>query len=153
MGPAIIGGAALGISTLLIPLAPQTATGAFPFIVAAQTLSMYGVVLYNVTQVSMRQAITPERLQGRMNSVMRFIVWGVMPLGTLLGGAVATAVDLRAAIWVGAIGVSLAWLPLVIGPIWSLREVPQVGDEPPEKLAQTEGEALFPGPVPQPEEP
>jgi hypothetical protein len=84
---------------------------------------------------------------------MRFIVWGVMPLGTLLGGAIATAIDLRAAIWAGAIGVSLGWLPLVIGPIWSLRDIPQLGDEPPEKLAQTEGEALLPGPLPQPEEP
>ena len=152
VGPTIIGGAVSGIAWLLIPLAPQTANGAFPYIVAASTITAYGVVIYNVTQLSMRQAITPERLQGRMNSVMRFIVWGVMPLGTLLGGAIATAIDLRAAIWAGAIGVSLGWLPLVIGPIWSLRDIPQLGDEPPEKLAQTEGEALLPGPLPQPEE-
>jgi MFS family permease len=152
VGPTIIGGAVSGVAWLLIPLAPQTANGAFPYIVAASTVTAYGVVIYNVTQLSMRQAITPERLQGRMNSVMRFIVWGVMPLGTLLGGAIATAIDLRTAIWAGAIGVSLAWLPLLIGPIWSLRDVPQVGDEPPEKLAQTEGEALLPGPLPQPEE-
>ena len=152
IGPAIYGGALLGIGQLLIPLAPQTASGAFPYIVVASTLGAYGVVLYNVTQVSMRQAITPERLQGRMNAVMRFIVWGVMPLGTLLGGAVATAIDLRAAIWAGAVGMSLAWLPLLLGPIWSLREVPDVADEPPEKLASTEGEALLPGPLPQPDE-
>ncbi len=152
IGPAIITGAAFGVAALLIPLAPQDARGAFPYLLAAETVMMYGVVLYNVTQLSMRQAITPERLQGRMNSVMRFIVWGVMPLGTLLGGAVATGVDLRAAIWIGAIGVSLAWVPLVIGPIWSLREIPGTGDEPPQRLAQTEGEALFPGPIPQPEE-
>ena len=152
VGPTIIGGAVSGVAWLLIPLAPQTANGAFPYIVAASTVTAYGVVIYNVTQLSMRQAITPERLQGRMNSVMRFIVWGVMPLGTLLGGAIATAINLRTAIWAGAIGVSLAWLPLLIGPIWSLRDIPQVGDEPPEKLAQTEGEALLPGPLPQPEE-
>ncbi len=152
VGPAIVAGAMLGIAQLLIPLAPQTARGAFPYIVVATTLVSFGVVLYNVTQLSMRQAITPERLQGRMNSVMRFIVWGVMPLGTLLGGTVATAIDLRAAIWAGAVGVALAWLPLVIGPIWSLREVPQPSEEPPQRLAQSEGEALLPGPLPQPEE-
>ena len=137
---------------LLVPLAPQNADDAFVYLVVAETIVAFGIVLYNVTQVSMRQAITPERLQGRMNSVMRFIVWGVMPLGTLLGGSVATAVDLRTAIWAGAIGVSLAWVPLVIGPIWQLRDVPQVGDELPEKLAETEGEALFPGPIPQTDE-
>jgi MFS family permease len=152
VGPTIIAGAVSGVAWLLIPLAPQTANDAFPYIVAASTVTAYGVVIYNVTQLSMRQAITPERLQGRMNSVMRFIVWGVMPLGTLLGGSIATAIDLRTAIWAGAIGVSLAWLPLLIGPIWSLRDIPQVGDETPEKLAQTEGEALLPGPLPQPEE-
>jgi MFS family permease len=149
VGPAIIVGGVSGIAMLLVPLAPQNANDAFVYIVIAETIAAFGVVLYNVTQVSMRQAITPERLQGRMNSVMRFIVWGVMPLGTLLGGSVATAVDLRAAIWAGAIGVSLAWVPLVIGPIWQLREVPQIAEELPETIAETEGEALFPGPTPQ----
>jgi hypothetical protein len=43
-------------------------------------------------------------------------------------------------------------VPLLLGPIWSLREVPHVGDEPPQKLAETEGEALIPGPLPLPEE-
>ena len=152
IGPAIVAGAACGIANLLIPLAPQDARGAFPYIVVAETIAMYGVVLYNVTQVSMRQAITPERLQGRMNSVMRFIVWGVLPLGTLLGGSLATVFELRTAIWAGAIGVALAWLPVAIGPVRSLREVPPTEDEPPERLATSEGEALFPGAVPQPED-
>jgi MFS family permease len=152
VGPAIWAGALCGIGMLLVPLAPQNANDAFIYIVVAETFVGYGVVLYNVTQVSMRQAITPERLQGRMNSVMRFIVWGVMPPGTLLGGSLATAFELRTAIWAGAIGVALAWVPLLFGPIWSLREVPQV-DGPPERLAETEGEALLPGPFPQTDEP
>ena len=50
----------------------------------------FTVVVYNIVQVSYRQAICPPRLQGRMNSVMRFIVWGTIPLGTLVGGALAT---------------------------------------------------------------
>jgi hypothetical protein len=103
------------------------------------------VVVYNVTQVSMRQAITPERLQGRMNSVIRFIVWGVMPLGTLLGGAIATGFELRTAIWIGSAGVALAWVPVTLGPVKSLREVPDV-NQAPERIAETETEALIPGP-------
>jgi MFS family permease len=153
IGRAIWAGALCGAAFLLIPLAPQNANDAFVFLVIAEVIVSYGVVLYNVSQVSMRQAITPERLQGRMNSVMRFIVWGVMPLGTLLGGAVATAFELRTAIWVGAIGVSLAWVPLLLGPVWSLREVPPVGEEPPERIAETEGAALVTGPLPQTDEP
>ena len=83
VGPAIVLGAATGIAALLVPLAPES--GPIPFLMAAQVVMGFGVVLYNVTQGSFRQAITPERLQGRMNSVMRFIVWGVMPLGMLAG--------------------------------------------------------------------
>jgi MFS family permease len=153
VGPAIVAGAACGIAELLIPIAPQDAHGAVPFIAVATVISSFGVVLYNVTQVSMRQAITPERLQGRMNSVIRFIVWGVMPLGQLTGGAIASTVDLRTAIWIGAIGVSAASLPVTIGPVRTLREVPHVGEEGPDRIAETEGEALLPGPVPQLEEP
>ncbi len=152
VGPTILLGAMCGIAILLVPLAPQDANGAIPFLLVAELIIGFGVVVYNVTQVSMRQAITPERLQGRMNSSIRFIVWGVMPLGQLSGGALATAFDLRTAIWVGAIGNALAWLPLLMGPVVKLREVPEVGqDEPP--TPEAEGPGLFPGPLPQPEEP
>jgi MFS family permease len=151
VGPAIVVGGMAGIAQLLIPLAPQEAHAAVPWLVASGLIVGFGVVLYNVTQVSMRQAITPERLQGRMNSSIRFIVWGVMPLGLLAGGAIATSFDLRTAIWVGAIGNSLSWLPLVIGPVKSLREVPEIEQEPP-PLGETEMQALFPGP-PLPDEP
>jgi MFS family permease len=153
VGPAIMTGAMCGVFMLLIPLAPQDAHAAVPFIVVAELVVSFGVVVYNVTQVSMRQAITPERLQGRMNSVIRFIVWGVMPLGTLIGGALATSFDLRTAIWIGAIGNALAWLPVTIGPVRTLREVPHAPDETPGKIAETESEALIPGAVPQLEEP
>jgi MFS family permease len=152
VGPAIMTGAMCGVAQLLIPLAPQDAHAAVPFIIVAELIVSFGVVVYNVTQVSMRQAITPERLQGRMNSVIRFIVWGVMPLGTLAGGAIATGFDLRTAIWIGAIGNAIAWLPVTIGPVRTLREVPSVDEELP-KIAETESEALLPGPVPQLEEP
>jgi MFS family permease len=151
VGPAILLGAATGASQLLVPLAPQDARGAIPFLVVASLTMSFGVVLYNVTQLSMRQAITPERLQGRMNSTIRFIVWGVMPLGQLAGGAIATWYGLRTAIWVGAIGISFAWLPLVFGPLLSLKEMPEPVAEPGLR-AETEGEALIPGPFPQPEE-
>jgi MFS family permease len=146
VGPAIVAGAMCGISMILIPLAPVDANGAIPFVGLAMLITSFGVVVYNVTQVSMRQAITPERLQGRMNSVIRFIVWGVMPIGTLLGGAIATGFELRTAIWIGSIGVALAWLPVTLGPVKSLREVPDVNQQAPERIAETESEALIPGP-------
>ncbi len=151
VGRAILAGAALGITNLLVPLAPQDANRVIPFLIVASVAGSFGVVLYNVTQLSMRQAITPERLQGRMNSTIRFIVWGVMPLGQLVGGALATWFGLRTAIWVGTIGISLAWLPLVFGPLLSLKDMPEPYQEPPAPDAlDADADAITPGPFPTP---
>jgi predicted MFS family arabinose efflux permease len=146
VGPAIVAGASLGVVQLLVPLAPQDATGAIPFLVIAFLVSGFGVVLYNVNQVSLRQAITPERLQGRMNSVMRFIVWGVIPLGTLAGGAIASTTTLRTSVWVGAVGICLAAVPVLLSPVRSLRTVP----DPDEGHAGAGEVPLGPGPAPIP---
>jgi MFS family permease len=128
VGPTIVIGAAGSISLLLLAAAP--ASNPIPFLIASQAISSMGIPIYNITQVSFRQAITPERIQGRMNSVMRFIVWGVMPLGALIGGGLASWFSLRVAIWVGAIGMSLAVLPVLLSPVRTLREMPEPVDEP-----------------------
>jgi MFS family permease len=130
VGPTIVLGAALGIPSLLVPLAPKSYPE--PFLIASQALVSLGLPIYNVTQVSLRQAITPERLQGRMNAVMRFVVWGVIPLGTLAGGALASAVSLRFAIWVGAIGSCTAFLPVLLSSVRSLKTVPEAPESAPE---------------------
>jgi MFS family permease len=128
VGPTIVIGAAGSTSLLLLAAAP--ASNPIPFLIASQAISSMGVPIYNITQLSYRQAITPRRIQGRMNSVMRFIVWGVMPLGALLGGAIASWFSLRTAIWVGAIGMSLAVLPVLLSPVRTLREMPEPVEEP-----------------------
>jgi MFS family permease len=145
VGPTIILGAAMGAGTLLIPLAPQDSP--IPYLIAAEALVAFGLPVYNVTQVSFRQAITPERLQGRMNSVMRFIVWGVIPIGSLVGGAVASAVDLRAAIWLGAIGMSLAFLPVLVSPVRTLRHFPEPADAGPVEDEALPIQGVTPPPV------
>jgi MFS family permease len=83
-----------------------------------------GAVLYNVAQVSFRQAITPRPLLGRMNATMRFLVWGTMPLGGLLGGWLATEFGLRNALWIAAGGALLAPLWVIFSPLRGMRDVP-----------------------------
>jgi len=151
VGPTIIIGAAGSVSLLLLAIAPES--NPIPFLIAAQAISGMGVPIYNITQLSFRQAITPERLQGRMNSVMRFIVWGVMPLGSLIGGALASWVSLRFAIWVGAIGMSLAVLPVLLSPVRTLRELPEPVDEPLPSEAEAAGGIVAPSPTPVPAAP
>lgn len=82
------------------------------------------VVIYNITQVSFRQGLCPERLLGRMNATIRFLVWGTMPLGGLLAGVLASLIGVRATMWVGAVGMALAFLPAFLSPLRTMRELP-----------------------------
>lgn len=83
-----------------------------------------GTVVYNVTQLSFRQAITPEPLLGRMTATIRFLVWGTLPLGGLLGGVLGEAIGLRNTLLVAAAGSCLAFLWLVTSPLRTMRELP-----------------------------
>jgi len=58
-------------------------------------------IVWNVITVSLRQAIIPDELLGRVNSVYRFLGWGMMPIGAALGGVVASAFGLRSTYWIG----------------------------------------------------
>jgi MFS family permease len=138
-----------GLPGLLIPFAPQSFP--LPFLVAAILIGGFGGVVYNVTQVSLRQAITPERLQGRMNAVMRFVVWGALPLGSLVGGALASTIGLRSTLIVSAIGGTFAIVPIWFSPIRHLRQIPE--PEPPEEPRLEPGLANpLQGPLPAMEE-
>jgi MFS family permease len=110
------------------PLAPRAFP--LPVLLATSFLFGYGGMAYNITQVSLRQAITPERLQGRMNASMRWIIWGTIPLGALLGGALGSAYGLRIVLWVGAIGGVFTFLPLLLSPVRSINELPAPATEP-----------------------
>ena len=129
IGPtSIVVAAMFGPATLLVAFAPA-GNAAIPILIAAQLLFGFVVVVYNIVQVSYRQAICPPRLQGRMNSVMRFLVWGTIPVGTLLGGALATWVGLRETIVIGGIGGGLSFLWLLFSPQRHLREMPEPIDD------------------------
>ena len=54
---------------------------------------MFTAILWNVITVSLRQAVIPDRLLGRVNSVYRFFGWGAIPIGALLGGALVALLD------------------------------------------------------------
>ena len=90
--------AAFPIVNLLYVLAPG-------WEVVAVAAVVFGVVatVWNVITVSLRQTIIPDHLLGRVNSVYRFLGWGSMPIGALIGGLVADGFGLRAPWLVGAI--------------------------------------------------
>ncbi|HEU5244307.1 MAG TPA: MFS transporter [Gaiellaceae bacterium] len=141
-GATILGMAVGAPAALLVPFAP-VGHAAIPFLVLSGMLGGFGAVVYNIQQVSLRQAITPERLQGRMNASMRFFVWGTIPLGSLVGGALATAFSVRTALIVGACLGFVALLPILLSPLRTVREFPEAEEVP---LLHEEG--LLGGPTP-----
>src|SRR5205814_8414599 len=101
IGPTIVLSAIVfSISSLFIPIGP--ASTPLPFLVTSLLLMGLGGVVYNVNQVGLRKAITPERMLGRMNATMRFIVFGTLPLGAVIGGAMGGATGLRPTLWIAA---------------------------------------------------
>jgi MFS family permease len=91
---------------------------------AAQVLFWGTVVVYNITQVSFRQGLCPPHLLGRMNATMRFLVWGTMPLGGVIGGVLGSTIGVRHTLLVAAIGSVLPVLPVFFSPLRRMRELP-----------------------------
>ena len=93
--------------------------------------AFFAGVVYNVAQISYRQAICPPRLMGRMNAAVRWIVWGTMPLGALIGGALGTAIGVRPTLWIGLIGSWAAGFWVYFSPLRRMRDVPQAQEPEP----------------------
>ena len=117
---------AIAFSTVacMLPLAATFPAIAFPLLVVQGFIGSFTVLLYNITQVTFRQRITPPRLLGRMNASVRFCVWGVMPIAALLAGALGTWLGVVPTMWIGATGQLLSALCVVIGPFWLMRQLP-----------------------------
>jgi MFS family permease len=81
-------------------------------------------VVYNTAQVSYRQRVCPPELLGRMNASVRFLVWGTMPIGALIGGVLAELIGVRGAVLVSALVGWAACLWVVFSPLFGLRDVP-----------------------------
>jgi MFS family permease len=128
LGPTIVGSALLSsLAWLTIPLAP--ASNPIPIVIVGALTGPFFGTMFNLNQLSLRQAITPERLMGRMNSVVRFMYWGTMPVGSFAGGALATVIGIRSTLFVGIAGGTLAFVPLLFSSLARLRAIPDEIDE------------------------
>lgn len=94
---------------------------AIPILVA--TFLIIGVMdpIHDVTQVSLRQMLTPDRLQGRMNSVFRTVFWGAWPLGSVIGGYVGSVLGPVPAIVIGGAGFAVFGLAVLFTPLRTAR--------------------------------
>jgi MFS family permease len=123
-----VAGAAVPAADLAAPV---------PLLVGGWFVSSFAVIVYNVTQVSFRQRLCPPALLGRMNASVRFLVFGTMPIGGLLGGVLATWLGVVPALWIAVAGQFVAALPVLLSPLARMRDLPD------------ELDATVPAPVPQ----
>jgi len=113
-----------GVVPIVMPLSePGPRLALFP--IAIFGLSFTAVV-YNVAQLSYRQLICPPELLGRMNAAIRWIVWGTLPLGGLLGGVLGSAsvLGVRPTIWVSVVGSWAVAFWVVFSPLRTMRDIP-----------------------------
>ncbi|MCX5612981.1 MFS transporter [Streptomyces sp. NBC_00047] len=114
--------------TVLMPLA-RTGWSVYVAAIGLAALSLGGVVRV-VAQSSFQQALTPDRLLGRMSATARFISWGGIPLGGLLGGVSGSVFGATGTLWIGAAGMTLSVLPNFLSPLRTMRTLPT--ERPPE---------------------
>lgn len=106
-------------------------TSPVPFASAVAFVIGTSSPIYNIAQVSLRQAITPNRLQGRMNATMRTIVWGTIPVGSLLGGYLGGTIGLVDTLYLGGAVAAVAGLWIALGPAVHLKSQPEQIEEVP----------------------
>ncbi len=124
IGPAILVSCLVfSVLELAVPLTPDEVAVAAPLLALVFAARALGSTTYNITQVSLRQAVTPDGLLGRMNASMRFVVWGTMPFGSFIGGVLGTALGLRATLWIAAAGGLIAVLWILLSPLPGTRAV------------------------------
>jgi MFS family permease len=106
-------GVTIGLGALIIPLA-QPGWLLVCYVLGNAILG-FSIILNIVTETSVCQAACPDELRGRMTATLRMTTYGGLPLGSLVGGLLGTAIGVRPTIWGAAVGMLLAaiWL---IGP-------------------------------------
>ncbi len=111
---------------VLAALAPLALYG-YAFLVLASIAFVTGFMVapYNINAVSLRQVITPDRLQGRMNATTRVIVWGTIPVGSFVSGILGETIGVVNTVILGGIVSGIAAVWILFGPVIKLRTQPE----------------------------
>ena len=125
IGPTMVVALVLtGVGMLFVPLARGATVLTVLLLVAQQLVTDPAATVYEINQVSLRQAVTPGRVLGRVNASIRFVGMAAMLVGALLGGALGEWLGLRPTLVLGACGTFVAAGWLVLSPVRRLKDTP-----------------------------
>jgi MFS family permease len=103
----------------LVPLATGTTAFVLSLLIVSHFLHAFGVQINGINLMSVRQAITPNHLQGRMTASFRFVNVGMMMFGSLIAGGLGEWIGLRETLAIGAAGMLIPFLRLLFSPVWN----------------------------------
>jgi predicted MFS family arabinose efflux permease len=136
IGPAVMLGAILFPAPLvLVPLADNVGdhTTVLALLFLAEFGSGMGVMILDIGFGSVFAALIPHRMRARVSGAYTLVNYGVRPLGSLTGGALATAIGLQETLWIATLGACLGVLFLLPSPLARLHDLP-ASDEPGEPV-------------------
>ena len=123
MGPVIVGSAMIAsCGGPFAPLAMGTGSAAVFLLMLGQFFFGLGMSMWSISTLSLRQAIVPDQLQGRVNATVRFVAWGAYPLGSLAGGIIGDRYGMQIALFAGSVGLIIAALTLFFTPFLKSKE-------------------------------
>lgn len=123
IGPTIVGSVLLfGLGGIPVGLTLVTGWYPVPLVVISEFSQWLVLTIYFVDQLSVRQIIVPNRLQGRVTATYRFLSTGASPLGAVLGGLLGQYLGIRAGVLIGTIGFVLPVIWVLISPVGSMRD-------------------------------
>jgi MFS family permease len=131
-GTVLVCAAALGDGVFLcVPVLHGSSAVTVPALLAVSFVFGIGGQLVNVMVMAVRQAVTPDGMQGRAAATITFVGMGLTPLGSLLGGFLAEEWGLRTSLLVTAAGMMLSPVLMALSPLARLgRALPASQDAP-----------------------
>jgi len=112
------------LAILLLPATVGPVVIVALLLITSNTLFGFALVVKNVTLSSLRQSITPDRLQGRVAASSRFLGSCVIPFGPLFGGTFAERIGLRPTLLLCGLGSLIVAFCIARSPIRQLRMQP-----------------------------
>ncbi|WBB68845.1 MFS transporter [Micromonospora sp. WMMD812] len=130
-GATLVGAAVIGDGVMLcVPALHGASVATIPALIAINLVFGAFGQLVNVAIMAVRQAVTPDAMQGRVAATITFAGMGLTPVGSLLGGLLAEHWGMRAALLVTAAGMMLSPVLMVLSPLARLGPLLPSPDKP-----------------------